>query len=75
MKKKSFNVEKVIVDVGTGYYVEKSVDDASKFYNEKVDFVKKNLAKLEENITGKQNSLRAIVNVMQDKIQEQGAKK
>ncbi|KAI9309383.1 prefoldin, alpha subunit [Cunninghamella echinulata] len=69
------NVEKVIVDIGTGYYVEKSVDDASKFYNEKVDFVKKNLAKLEENITGKQNSLRAIVNVMQDKIQEQSAKK
>ncbi|ORZ21262.1 prefoldin, alpha subunit [Absidia repens] len=65
------NVEKVIVDIGTGYYVEKSVGDASNFYTEKVEYVKKNLSKLEENITGKQNNLRAIVNVMQDKIQEQ----
>ncbi|KAI8100129.1 prefoldin, alpha subunit [Halteromyces radiatus] len=68
------NVDKVIVDIGTGYYVEKSVTDASKFYADKVDYVKKNLSKLEENITGKQNSLRAIVSVMQDKLQEQQGK-
>ncbi|SAL97945.1 hypothetical protein [Absidia glauca] len=61
----------VIVDIGTGYYVEKSVGDASNFYTEKVEYVKKNLATLEENINGKQNNLRAIVNVMQDKLQEQ----
>ncbi|ORX61901.1 prefoldin, alpha subunit [Hesseltinella vesiculosa] len=65
------NVEKVIVDIGTGYYVEKSIDDASKFYNEKVNYVKENLATLEKSITDKQNSLRAIVSVMQDKLQEQ----
>ncbi|CAO3616761.1 unnamed protein product [Mucor hiemalis] len=61
----------VIVDVGTGYFVEKSVGDASKFYNDKVDYVKKNLATLEKTITDKQSTLRAIVNVMQDKIQQE----
>ncbi|KAI9476054.1 MAG: prefoldin, alpha subunit [Benjaminiella poitrasii] len=65
------NVQKVIVDVGTGYYVEKSVSDASKFYNDKVGYVKKNLGTLEKTITDKQSSLRAIVNVMQDKLQQQ----
>ncbi|GAA5799262.1 hypothetical protein HPULCUR_004672 [Helicostylum pulchrum] len=65
------NVSKVIVDVGTGYYVEKSVGDASKFYNDKVGYVKKNLGTLEKTITDKQSTLRAIVNVMQDKMQEQ----
>ncbi|GAN06479.1 prefoldin subunit 5 [Mucor ambiguus] len=64
------NVSKVIVDVGTGYYIEKSVSDASKFYNDKVDYVKKNLGTLEKTITDKQSTLRAIVNVMQDKIQQ-----
>ncbi|KAG0217785.1 Prefoldin subunit 5, partial [Mortierella sp. GBA43] len=29
------NVEKVVVDIGTGYYVEKTVEDAIKFYNAK----------------------------------------
>ncbi|CAO3612137.1 unnamed protein product [Mucor fragilis] len=64
------NVSKVIVDVGTGYYIEKSVSDASKFYNDKVGYVKKNLGTLEKTITDKQSTLRAIVNVMQDKIQQ-----
>ncbi|KAI9320116.1 prefoldin, alpha subunit [Dichotomocladium elegans] len=65
------NVEKVIVDIGTGYFVEKTLDGATKFYKEKEVYVKKNLEKLQETINGKQSSLRAIVNVMQDKIQQQ----
>ncbi|CAG8569428.1 6015_t:CDS:2 [Racocetra fulgida] len=50
--------DKVIVDVGTGYYVEKASDDAIKFYSDKVDFVKKNLDKLQETINTKQNNLK-----------------
>ncbi|CAG8738297.1 39613_t:CDS:2, partial [Gigaspora margarita] len=50
--------DKVIVDVGTGYYVEKTSDDAVKFYSDKVEFVKKNLDKLQETINTKQNNLR-----------------
>ncbi|KAI8878038.1 prefoldin, alpha subunit [Backusella circina FSU 941] len=69
------DVNKVIVDVGTGYYVEKSTENASKFYKDKVEYVKKNMGTLEETITSKQSSLRAILNVMQDKIQEQQQKK
>ncbi|KAI9283961.1 Prefoldin [Umbelopsis sp. AD052] len=65
------NVETVIVDVGTGYFVEKSVADASKFYKEKIDYVKASAAKLQETITSKQSNVRALVNVMQDRIQEQ----
>ncbi|RIB09408.1 Prefoldin subunit-domain-containing protein [Gigaspora rosea] len=60
--------DKVIVDVGTGYYVEKTSDDAVKFYSDKVEFVKKNLDKLQETINTKQNNLRLTVDVMQLKI-------
>ncbi|KAJ8658567.1 prefoldin, alpha subunit [Lichtheimia ornata] len=67
------DVEKVIVDVGTGYYVEKSLDGATSFYKTKEEYVKQNLEKLQETINGKQSSLRAIVNVMQDKVQQQQA--
>ncbi|KAG2228202.1 hypothetical protein INT45_010994 [Circinella minor] len=65
------NVEKVIVDIGTGYYVEKTLEGAQKFYQGKEEYVKQNLEKLQETINGKQSSLRAIVNVMQDKFQQQ----
>ncbi|KAJ3324973.1 phosphatidylinositol-3,5-bisphosphate 5-phosphatase [Boothiomyces sp. JEL0866] len=40
----------VIVDVGTGYFVEKNIEDAADYYQRKVDFVKGNLAKLEETL-------------------------
>ncbi|KAI8973402.1 prefoldin, alpha subunit [Mycotypha africana] len=65
------DVEKVIVDVGTGYYVEKSLGDATKFYNNKVDYVKKNMETLEKTITDKQSTLRAIIGVMQEKLQKE----
>ncbi|CAO3666157.1 unnamed protein product [Rhizopus stolonifer] len=65
------DVSKVIVDIGTGYFVEKSVNDATSFYKDKVEFVKNNLSTLEKTVTDKQSTLRAIVNVMQEKIQEQ----
>ncbi|KAF9997676.1 subunit of tubulin prefoldin [Modicella reniformis] len=68
------NVEKVIVDIGTGYYVEKTVEDAVKFYNSKVDFVKQNLDKIQATVATKQGNLRSLVEVMQYKaqLQQQG---
>ncbi|KAF9429475.1 subunit of tubulin prefoldin [Entomortierella beljakovae] len=65
------NVEKVVVDIGTGYYVEKTTGDAIKFYNTKVDFVKENLEKIQATVTQKQGNLRSLVDVMQYKLQLQ----
>ncbi|KAF9351264.1 subunit of tubulin prefoldin [Mortierella sp. NVP85] len=65
------NVEKVIVDIGTGYYVEKTVEDAIKFYNNKVDFVKGNLDKIQTAVATKQGNLRSLMEVMQYKVQMQ----
>ncbi|KAF8925614.1 Prefoldin [Dissophora ornata] len=65
------NVEKVIVDIGTGYYVEKTTEDAIKFYNSKVDFVKENLEKIQATVVQKQGNLRSLVDVMQYKMQLQ----
>lgn len=38
-----------------------SVGDASKFYNDKVGYVKKNLGTLEKTITDKQSTLRGKI--------------
>jgi hypothetical protein len=50
----------VLVDVGTGFYVEKSAVDAIKFYNGKVDDLSKNLGDLEKVVQGKNENLRII---------------
>ncbi|KAF2145720.1 uncharacterized protein K452DRAFT_264996 [Aplosporella prunicola CBS 121167] len=62
------DVKSVLVDVGTGFYVEKSLDDATDFYNRKVKDLEKNLKDLEAIVTGKSNNLRVIEDVLRQKV-------
>ncbi|KAJ3091934.1 subunit of tubulin prefoldin [Quaeritorhiza haematococci] len=64
------NVKTVIVDVGTGYFVEKSRDDAKDFYKRKVDYLKTNLASLQETVMQRQNQMRVLLDVMAMKASE-----
>jgi prefoldin alpha subunit len=60
---------KVLVDVGTGYYIEKAQpcdnyaniqtsDDARKFYTAKVEFLDNNMSDLEKVIGGKASNVK-----------------
>jgi len=60
--------EKVIVDVGTGYYVEKTTSKAIDFYNNKVSELGVNLQDLEKVVQGKSANLRVIEDVIRQKI-------
>ncbi|KAF9495017.1 Prefoldin alpha subunit [Pleurotus eryngii] len=67
------NPTHVIVDIGTGYFVQKTREEAAKHYNAKVDYIRTNLETLEETITKKRDNLNYLVNVMQAKLQSQSA--
>lgn len=66
------NAGKVLVDVGTGYYIEKVHDycsvlltrkssgDAIKFYSSKVEFLDKNMSDLEKVVSGKASNAKGI---------------
>ncbi|KAI9756269.1 MAG: hypothetical protein M4579_003936 [Chaenotheca gracillima] len=54
------DTENVIVDVGTGFYVEKTAKDAEKFYNAKVEELGKSLKELENIVQSKSGNMRAI---------------
>ncbi|PCH34610.1 Prefoldin alpha subunit [Wolfiporia cocos MD-104 SS10] len=69
------DLENVIVDVGTGYYVKKSRAQALKHYESKVDYIRTNLEALQETISKKQDNMNYLINVMQAKLQEQAAGK
>ncbi|CAH0486051.1 unnamed protein product [Peronospora farinosa] len=62
--------EEVLVDVGTGYFVEQSVKKAEHFMDRKVEFLQSNTEQLKTVIDGKRNMLEAVLMIMQQKMQE-----
>ncbi|KAF9074597.1 Prefoldin subunit-domain-containing protein [Rhodocollybia butyracea] len=65
------DTEHVLVDVGTGYFVQKTRPQATKYYQAKVDYLQKNLETLEDTVQKKRDNMSAVVNVIQVKLQEQ----
>ena len=66
----------VLVDVGTGFYVEKKTSDAVTFYERKVEELGRNLAEIERVVGGKTETLRGVEDVLRQKVlaqqQQQG---
>ncbi|KAH9843416.1 putative prefoldin subunit 5 [Teratosphaeria destructans] len=62
------DTENVLVDVGTGFYVEKSTEDAQKFYTAKIEELGKNIKDLENIVNGKANNLRVVEEVLRQKV-------
>ncbi|KAI9864925.1 MAG: subunit of tubulin prefoldin [Trichoglossum hirsutum] len=62
------DTENVIVDVGTGFYVEKNTKDAIQFYNGKIEELGTNLKDLESIIQGKSSNLRVVEDVLRQKV-------
>ncbi|KAI5829910.1 Prefoldin [Schizophyllum commune] len=65
------DTERVLVDVGTGYFVQKTRAQARKHYTDKVDFIQKNVETLDETIAKKRENMQYLIQVMQAKIQAQ----
>lgn len=62
------NVQDVLVDIGTGYYVEQSVDSAKQFMDRKIEFLSSNTEALKTVLEGKRNMLESVISVMQYKL-------
>ncbi|XP_008318238.1 prefoldin subunit 5 [Cynoglossus semilaevis] len=64
------DVEHVLVDVGTGYYVEKKVKDSEAFFKRKIDFLTKQIEKIQPALQEKHAMKQAVIEVMNMKIQQ-----
>lgn len=62
--------EKVIVDIGTGFFVEKSVGEAEVFYEGKVRELGGNIKEVEGLVSGKGDNLRMVEEVLRARILE-----
>ncbi|XP_023331606.1 prefoldin subunit 5 [Eurytemora carolleeae] len=63
--------EKVIVDVGTGYYVEKDITAAKDYFQRKVKFVTENMERVQMIGSEKAKIRDLVMDVMQEKLQSQ----
>ncbi|KIW64054.1 prefoldin, alpha subunit [Phialophora macrospora] len=61
----------LLVDVGTGFFVEKTAREGVKFYERKVDELAKNLVDIEKVVAGKSENLRIIEDVLRRKMVEE----
>lgn len=52
--------EKVLVDIGTGYYAEKRVPDAEEFFKRKVEYLKQQMEKVQPTLQNKFESRQVI---------------
>lgn len=65
--------EKVVVDIGTGYYVEKDIEAARDYFTRKVKFVTEQMEKVQM-VGNEKNKIReAVMDVMEMKLQSQFA--
>lgn len=71
---KMTDVTTFMVDIGTGYYVEKQADDAIKFFDNKVNTLTKNLTELEKVVNNKTSNLRSIEDTLKQRYAEEQAK-
>lgn len=63
----------VIVDIGTGYYIEKKSTDAVKFYTDKIQSLDANLKDLEKIINAKGSNIQTVTEVMTEKMRRSQA--
>ncbi|KAF8197007.1 Prefoldin subunit-domain-containing protein [Pholiota molesta] len=59
----------VIVDIGTGYYVQKTRTQAVKHYADKIEYIRTNVDTLEETIQKKRDNMNYLTGILQQKIQ------
>ncbi|KAJ9164557.1 Class II aaRS and biotin synthetase [Coniochaeta hoffmannii] len=68
VKGKLADPDRVIVDVGTGFYVEKDTKSAAEFYDDKVKQLASNITDLEAIVQQKTNNLRVVEEVLRQKV-------
>nr|XP_012313573.1 prefoldin subunit 5 [Aotus nancymaae] len=66
---KLHDVEHVLIDVGTGYYVEKTAEDAKDFFKRKIDVLTKQMEKIQPALQEKHAMKQTVMEIMSQKIQ------
>ncbi len=62
------DVSKVMVDIGTGYYAEKPVEDARSFLEGKLKMLSDNISKVGAALSSKRRDYEVVTEILQEKM-------
>lgn len=62
------NIDKFIIDIGTGYYVEKDITTSKDYFKRKVDYVQEQMDKIDTLGRQKSKILNAVIDVIEMKV-------
>ncbi|CAK8681376.1 unnamed protein product [Clavelina lepadiformis] len=62
------DADSVLVDIGTGYYAEKTLTDADEFFKRKIDYLKQQMDKLQPAVQQKFQSRQVVYEMLQAKV-------
>ncbi|CAD7084810.1 unnamed protein product [Hermetia illucens] len=62
------NVDSFVIDIGTGYYVEKNLEDSKDYFKRKVDYVQEQIEKIDMLQMQKSQFLNAVHEVIEMKV-------
>ncbi|ESO11508.1 hypothetical protein HELRODRAFT_108802 [Helobdella robusta] len=65
------NTDYVMVDIGTGYFVDMKVNKAKDYYQRKVKYLEEQMGKLQSLYQEKHRFKEAIIDLLQSKVQAQ----
>ncbi|XP_069120989.1 prefoldin subunit 5-like [Argopecten irradians] len=63
------DVQNVLVDIGTGYYVEMEVNKGKEYFKRKVEYISKQIEKIQPVLQEKYRMKQATMEILQSKIQ------
>lgn len=66
--------ETVLVDIGTGYFVEKNIEDAKTYFQNRVTYVSQQMQNIQQMGIEKSKIREATVEVMEMKLQAMNSK-
>lgn len=62
------NIDKFVIDIGTGYYVEKDITTSKDYFKRKVDYVQEQMDKIDTLGRQKSKVLNAVIDVIEMKV-------
>ena len=65
------DVSTVVVDIGAGYFAEKSKKEAEEYFSRKMDYLKEQMEKLQPVMQSKFQTKQIVVQILQSKVMEQ----
>eukprot|EP00042_Codosiga_hollandica_P018842 m.56584 g.56584 ORF g.56584 m.56584 type:complete len:157 (-) comp48954_c0_seq3:121-591(-) len=70
-------VDKVTIDIGTGYFMEKTIPEAIRFFDRKIEHLKKNIEQLQPVLMSKHKDKTAVEEMLESKLagSQQAARK